>query len=115
MQSPGLFLENELNRVIETCSIKMMQGVNQIIVRLILADAARLEGKAPVFTKAFVDYVTRALAKSPELDATANGWRDLINGFHHSLSSLELRELAIISALVSFELAIQETPAAASE
>jgi hypothetical protein len=92
-----------------------MQNVDQIIAKLILADAVRLEGRAPVFTPAFVDYVTEAFAKNPELDETATGWRQLFTGFHSSLATLGLRELGILSALVSFELAIQDKPAASVE
>lgn len=89
-----------------------MEGVNQIIAKLIIGGAVRLEEKAPVFTKDFIDYVTSAFVKNPQLDETATGWRDLFTGFHMSLASLDLRELAILSALVSFGLAIREAPAA---
>jgi hypothetical protein len=92
-----------------------MQGVDQIIAKLVIADAVRLEGKAPVFTKAFVDYVAWAFAKNPELDETAIGWRQLFTGFHSSLATLGLRELGILSALVSFVLAIEDTPRASAE
>ena len=88
-----------------------MEGVNEIIAKLIIAGAVKLEEKAPVFTKEFVDYATWAFAKNPQLDETATGWRELFTGFNASLATLQLRELGILSALVSFELAVQEQPA----
>ena len=89
-----------------------MQGVNEVIAKLILAGAVKLDGKAPVFTKAFVDYATFAFAKNPAMDESATGWRDMFTAFHMSLASLDLCELAILSTIVSFVLAIEETPAA---
>lgn len=88
-----------------------MQDVNQIIAKLRIAGAVKLEGRSPFFTKEFVDYVTWTFAKNPQLDETATGWRELFTGFHTSLASLQLRELAILSAIVSFELATLEKPA----
>lgn len=89
-----------------------MEDVNEVIAKLIIAGAVKLDGKAPVFTKEFVGYATFAFAKNPAMDESATGWRDMFTGFHVSLASLDLRELAILSAIVSFMLAIEETPIA---
>lgn len=88
-----------------------MEGVNQVIAKMILAGAVKLEEKAPAFTREFIDYVPIAFSKTPGLDETATGWRQLFTGFHPSLSTLTLRELGILSALVSYELAGHDKPA----
>jgi hypothetical protein len=92
-----------------------MEDVNQVIAKMILAGAVKLEEKAPMFTREFIDYVPIAFAKNPGLDETVTGWRQLFAEFHPSLAALTLRELGILSALVSFELAHEGNQAASAE
>lgn len=92
-----------------------MEGTNEVIAKLIIVGAVKLEGREPIFAKGFVSYITWAFAKNPRLDETAMGWREMFAGYNPSLGSLELRELGILSALVSYELAVQGKPSSSAE
>lgn len=83
--------------------------VNPTICKLIIAGAAELVGKEPVFTKHFMDHVTHTLAKHPSKGESADGWSSIITTFNESLGDASLWDLKIIMSLLAYTMAFNKT------